>query len=206
MTVPDREKPKQADGRLNNIEQLGDHGGHATEVARAERAAQLVLQMRRLDVEILADARVKLALVGQEQRVHASGLQLGAVGLKGARVAVKVFALAKLQAVDKDADDHRVAALAGFAHQRKMAVVQIAHGGHKSHAAGLAAPIAHRLDGLKNMHDEIRDGGLAGKNQKQCSAAGKLPFFTACTYALTAPAMLPASGMKFFTKRAFLPG
>ena len=64
------------------------------------------------------------------------------------------------------------AALAGFAHQRKMAVVQIAHGGHKSHAAGLAAPIAHRLDGLKNMHNEIRDGGWPAKIRNSARRRG----------------------------------
>src|SRR5512140_2073482 len=42
--------------------------------------------------------------------------------------------------------------------------------------------------------------------QKECPGPGNVPAFTSFTYAATAPATLSAPAMKFFTKRAFLPG
>ena len=91
--------------------------------------------------------RVEIALARREDDVAARGLQLGAIGLPGAGVAVEVLVREELQAVHKNAGDQHVAQRPGLAHQGDVAVVQIAHGGHEGGALAGAACAGMRGDG-----------------------------------------------------------
>jgi hypothetical protein len=82
---------------------------------------------RRIDAEFLR-LRIQVFFGRREQHVHAFLFQLVDVGLEGARILVEILVRAELQAVDEDRGDHRVAVLARQAHQRQVALVQIAHG------------------------------------------------------------------------------
>ena len=141
---------------LNNVEQFGHHGGHAAEMPGAERTAQLVLQIGRLDVVLLGHIRIQLLLARREEYGHAFAGQFGGILLQRARIAVEILALAELQAVDKNAHHHLVCPFGRFAHQGQVPFVQVAHGGHECHAAGFAAPVAQFLNGMDNFH-----GGFA---------------------------------------------
>ena len=141
---------------LNNVEQLGHHGGHAAEMPRAECTAQLVLQIGRLDVVLLGHIRIQLLLARREEYGHAFAGQFGGILFQRARIAVEILALAELQAVDKNAHHHLVCPFGRFAHQGQVPFVQVAHGGHECHAAGFAAPVAQFLNGMDNFH-----GGFA---------------------------------------------
>ena len=123
-------------------------------MAGAEAAAQLVLQMRRLHIVVLRYVRIKLALVWCKHHRHALAFQFVGVFLQGTRVAVEIFALAKLQAVDKNTHHHRIGMLVRRAHQRQMPLVQIAHGGHKSHFAGVFTPLPQLGNGMNDLHNK----------------------------------------------------
>ena len=137
---------------LDDVEEFGDHGGHAAEMTGAEFAAQFVLQVRRFDVVALFDVRIQFFFVGREDDGHAFAGQFVGVLLQGARVAVEVFALAELEAVDEYADDDVAGAFFRFAHQGEVAFVQIAHGGDEGNRSGGFAPFAQGLDGVDDLH------------------------------------------------------
>ena len=84
--------------------------------------------------------------------VDAGGGELRAIVFEGARVFVEVFAGAELQAVHEDAGDHHVGVLAGLTHQIEMAVVEVAHRGHESDAAGVGEGGPQAGDGRVDLH------------------------------------------------------
>jgi len=79
-------------------------------------------------------------------------LQLGAIGLEGARVLVEVLAGAELQAIDENAGDHGPAVLAGLGHEGNVALVQVAHGGHEHHLGFAGKGGAQVVDPGKDLH------------------------------------------------------
>jgi hypothetical protein len=81
------------------------------------------------------------------------------IGRQCARVLVEVFAGAELQAVDENAGDHRVAMLTRQFHQRQVARVQVAHGGHERHAQLAAQLITQFLDGVYYFQECLRKIG-----------------------------------------------
>ena len=111
---------------MNDVEQLGHNGRHAAEMARAEFAAQFVLQVRRLDIEALFHIRIQLFFIRRKHDGHALAHQFVGILLQSARIFVKIFALSELQAVNKNTDYNIIGTFFCFAHQRKMAFVQIA--------------------------------------------------------------------------------
>ena len=96
---------------------------------------------------------VQLSLAGRKHHVAAGGLQRLAVGLPGARVSVKVFMRQELQAIDKNTDHHDIAQWFGLAHQCQMAVVQVAHGGHKCRVFEVGQVRAQLGDGADDDHE-----------------------------------------------------
>ena len=120
----------------------------------AETTAQLVLQMRRLHIVVLRHLRIKFAFIRCKHHRHALAFQLVGVFLQGTRVAVEILALAELQAVDKNTHHHRIGMLARLAHQCQMPLVQIAHGGHKSHCTGVFTPLAQLGNGMDDLHNK----------------------------------------------------
>jgi len=160
--------PPQA--KQHGGEQLHDHGADAGEEAGAELAFQDVGQGRvGLDLEGLR-LGVQVAFARCEDDVAACGLQPGAIGVPGARVAVEILVRQELQAVHEDAGDQHVAQRPGLAHEGDVAVVQVAHGGHEGRAAGAGGQgCAQFGDGACGDH-----GGL--RQFQACSwSSGKRP-------------------------------
>ena len=137
---------------MNNVEQLGHNGRHAAEMARAEFAAQFVLQMRRLDIETLFYIRIQLFFIRREHDGNTLACQFVGILLQSARIFVEIFALSELQAVDKNTDHNVIGTFFCFAHQRKMTFVQIAHGRHKCHFSGSFAPLAQFFNRMNDLH------------------------------------------------------
>ena len=117
-----------------------DLGGLAIKAAleRAGVAGDKVEQIGQLRVGVHLEGLwlgVEVVFARGKQHVAPGCLQLGAVGIPGAGVAVKVFVGQELQAVHKDAGHRHIAQGLGLAHQADVAFVQVAHGGHKGGAA-----------------------------------------------------------------------
>jgi hypothetical protein len=123
---------------------------------------------------------VQVVLARREQHVAAGGLQLGAVGVPGARVAVEVLVRQELQPVHEDAGDGDVAQPRGLAHEREVAVVQVAHGGHEGGAPAPGKGGAQVGDGMGDVHGVERKG-KKGDYQACSASSGKRPCLTACT-------------------------
>lgn len=153
---------------LDDVEQLGAHGGDAAEEDGSRRALELVGQRRDgHEAAVAVDVRGRW-----QRRVHDLGrrredgldaaarrggrqlvvqrAQLLEVSVPRLRVRVEVLVDAELGGVDVDGDVDVVRLLGGLAHEREMAVVQCAHGGdHADAPLGqhlLAAVGAQRLD------------------------------------------------------------
>ena len=77
---------------------------------------------------------------------------MGAVGVPGAGVAIKIFMRQELQPVHEDAGHHHVAQRLGLLHQGQMAGMQVAHGGHKSGALERGQRLAQRINAVDDLH------------------------------------------------------
>ena len=77
---------------------------------------------------------IQIGFVGRKQHVTTFGFELGAIGLKGTRVAVEIFVRQELQTIDKNAGHRAVAVLAGQPNELEVPRVQIAHGGNEGGA------------------------------------------------------------------------
>jgi hypothetical protein len=121
--------------RLHGVEELGDHGSHAAKVSGAHGTFQRSGQMFHLHPGLEA-GRVHDLSGGQPHQVGASLLQQRQVAVNVARISSQIFVGAKLGGVNEDADCHAGAFLPGTLHQREMAGVQIAHGGHQAEWVG----------------------------------------------------------------------
>ncbi len=137
--------------------QLHHHSADTDEKAGAKVAFQDVGQFGWRMHLVALGLWVELFLVGSKQQVTAGGLQLFAIRAPGARIGVKVFMRQELQAVDEDAGHRDVAQRFGLANQRQMAVMQVAHGGHKSGVLELRQMLAQLGDGVDDFHSTLRD-------------------------------------------------
>ena len=108
---------KNGGARLGAGQQLQDDGADTREEARPKLPFQHIGQFGGRHHLKALGLRVQRRLGGRKQQVAAGGLELGAVGGKGARVGVKVFAGAKLQAVHKNGGHLHVTQGLGNAHQ-----------------------------------------------------------------------------------------
>ena len=144
---------KNGHTRLHAVEQFHHHGADTNEKARPEKSFQNIGQLRRgLHLEGLR-LGVQLLLVRGKQHITTGRMEPVAVGLPGARVSVKVFVRQKLQAIDKDAGHSHIAQRLGLGDQGQMALMQVAHGGHKSGVFERAEVIAEFGDGVYDFHD-----------------------------------------------------
>ena len=110
----------------------------------------------RVGFHVIALGRwIHFLLVGREKVIDAGVGETRAVVFEGAGVIVEVFVGAELQAIDEDAGDDHVRVFAGLTHQTDVAVVEVAHGGYKSHAglmAGVGERGAQAGDGRMDLH------------------------------------------------------
>jgi len=104
------------------VQQLGDHGQHAVEVARAAGTLQHVTERTGADGD-LRGLGVDDGLRGGEDRLDGCSLADGNICGQGPRVAVAVLGRAELQRVDEDCRDHSVRQFAGGPQQGGVPVV-----------------------------------------------------------------------------------
>ena len=130
--------------QLNNL--LGDHGGDAAKMARAEFAVEHILDARRFD-QVFLRLRVKIGLGRREQHRRRRRPNLSQSAWKGAGYLSKSSFGPNCGAIDEDGGDHRVAMRAGLFHQADVAGVQVAHGRHEDDAAK-----GRRRSGMAERH------------------------------------------------------
>ena len=143
--------------RLHDVEELEHHGADADEEPAAELALDDVAELRgRRDLVALRDG-IHLLLAGREDDFDALALELRAVVGEGARILVEVLGRGELQAVHEDRGDGAVAVPLRDAHEREVALVQVAHRRHAGHRAPaqLGAQLA---DGLDDSHRVLNKG------------------------------------------------
>ena len=132
--------------RLYQIEQLGDDGTDTTEVTRTQRPLQQIGETRHLD-EGLARQPLRIHdLRGRgEHHIDTGRFQRSAILLQSARVVGEILGLVELHRVDEDADHHLLGVAVRLLHQRQVALMQIAHGGHECDGTPFTAPLADLL-------------------------------------------------------------
>ena len=142
---------------------------------------------------------VQVFFTRRKQHIAASRCQPLGVSVKGARVTVKVLMRGKLQAVHKNAGHHHIAQRFGLLHQRNVAVMQVAHGGHKGRFLKAVECFSQFSDGVNNVHESrfldrlllfcrnrisaLSAGGTTAALRHQACrvSTGKVPVFTALT-------------------------
>ena len=172
--------------RRDDVEQLGDHRGHAVEVARTTGAAQGVGQRRNRNPrrQLLA-FWVHLLHARREHHVHPFGFQPRQVCPRSARIAAEVLVGAELGRVDEDGNHATCRTRAAAAHQRQVSFVQVAHRRHQADVRLAAQPFAQSGDVAHHVQELTRPGSplasaLLGEGQaKECSGPGKVPARTA---------------------------
>ncbi len=137
---------------LGDVEELGDHGGDALEVAGARRAFELVGEAADDDHRVEA-ALVHLGHVGLEDGIDAilGGDSLVASGVAG--VLLEVFDVVKLGRVDEQGHHGDIVFGFGSAQEGAVAFVERAHGGNE--ADGFAG-----APGGGDLGAEGGDGGM----------------------------------------------
>ena len=129
--------------RLHEVEQLGDHGRHAIEMARPAGPFEDLSQLRDANADALAcTERIDRIDFGQEQRIASMRLESFRIGIGCARVAREVFAGAELGRIDEHAGDDGIATFAGKVDQGMVPGVQVAHGRHEADALLALPPLA----------------------------------------------------------------
>ena len=159
-------------------EQLGHHGGHAVEVARA-RGALPALAHARPPSTVVAGGSGQVGYIsateGTKTRSAPAPAQAGRSVVEGARVVGDVVGVAELERVDEDAHDHHVALGPGPRHEREVAGVQRAHGGHEADGAaggpGLVQPGSAGGAGLDDLHGRYATTGTAEPASRVARAA-----------------------------------
>ena len=116
-------------------------------------------------------------------KVHAFPLQQLAIAIKISRILGQVFVGAELQGIHEDRDHHQIALGLGHAHQREMAFVQRAHGGHQAHGLALAqrgaAGGTHFFDGVADFHDRRWPSQAEGTQLMSTCMLSRVPATTA---------------------------
>ena len=138
---------------LGDLQELRHDGRDAPEVGGALGGFE-ALRQRTVDQDGGVEAgRIHDGLRRQEHGVGARLPQQPEVGVEVAGVALQVLLGAELQRIEEDRDQRAVGFGAGTAQQRQVAVVQRAHGGDESDAAGLGTtPAARRRDRFEALH------------------------------------------------------
>jgi len=129
-----------------------DHRADACEETRSKGTFEDVRQAwGGLHLEFLS-LWIEFVLVGRKNKIAARLRQLRAVLGEGAGISIKVFVWKKLQAVDKDAGDHRLVTLSCKLYQGQVSCVEIAHGGNETAAAALRQSAAKVGKGVNDVH------------------------------------------------------
>ena len=130
---------EDGDVGLDDLEEFGDDGADAVEVAGAGGSAEGLGEGGFGDADAGVGG-VHFGGGGVEDDVYAFGDAAGAVGGEGAGVGGVVFVGAELGGVDEDGDDDDVGVFFGEADEGEVAFVEVAHGGDEADAFAGRAP------------------------------------------------------------------
>ena len=124
--------PEADDVGLGQVEQLGDDGEHAGEMARSRRTLPSLRRLRRPRRGSRRRAGTSLSTDGTNSRSTPRAGDERPVPGQVARIAIQVFGGTELKRVDEDAQDDGVRAAARLVHEREMPLVQMAHRRHEA--------------------------------------------------------------------------
>src|SRR5690606_28146806 len=140
--------------RLHTGKELHHYRADAIEEARPEFAFENISQRRRRLDAIALRFRVHLALIRREQYIDvAVALQLLDVRRERTRIPVEILVGAELQAVHENTRHHGVAVLTGKLHERQVARMQVAHGGHERDVQLATQLIAQFFNGVNDFQE-----------------------------------------------------
>ncbi len=142
------------------MEELGDDGGDAGEVAGAGGSVEAVACARDGDGGG-GSGGVHLFDGGGEEEVYAFGFEGLYVGVEGAGVFGQVFAGAELERVDEDGGGYDVVFGAGSADEGEVAFVEGSHGWDEAEGAGAGVGSGEGLH-LFSFGYDLHVGSLEG--------------------------------------------
>ena len=147
--------------RLNNLQQLQNHGADTAKMARASAAFEAFADAVDVYVSRII-LRIHFRGFRYEHALNAESGQFLGVGLLRAGIFGEIFGGAELLGVDENRRGHGGAVLARSFDQRQVALVQRAHGGDKAEdAIGgvlLVCELFHPGHGSNDFHgrDQVR--------------------------------------------------
>ena len=123
-------------------QQLAHDGRNAVEVAWPVRAVQHIAKTR--DAYCSRKAlRVHDCDIGREQQMHTRRVQQFKILVFRAGIGIEILPDAKLFGIHKNCRDHPVGHFLRAIHEREVAFVQSAHGGHQRNRTPFATPGLH---------------------------------------------------------------
>ena len=171
---------------LDDVEELQHDGGHAPEMARPERPAQV--PALRTDIHIHALLLgMHVANARGEHQISLMSLRKLQVLLQAARIELEVLVGTELQGIDEDTDDPVRALESCLIDQLAVSSMQRAHGGNEADAmVGVPSAVqtlSERPDVLDQLgtHRIPLAGGGRRTASRVCSAPGKRPERTSST-------------------------
>ena len=131
------------------IEQLGYNGSHTAEKMRPRRAAQSLAQTRHGDMsgKVL---QVDFIARRRENQIDAERGKVFHVFFMVAGIAVEILMRRELSRIDEYRDHRAAARLDGQSDERKMPLMQRAHGRHQDDFVARGAPWRHRVPELRD--------------------------------------------------------
>ena len=139
---------------FGKVEQTTHHHGDSREMAGTLRTFHHLLQRTEM-VRFLHRFGVHLLDGGDKGDIGAHRSQLLAVGIHRTGILGEVFLVVELDGVDKDADHDKVVFLLCPTYQRKMSVMQGAHGGHQSYRFAFSLGGLHGFFEFRNFSDRF---------------------------------------------------
>ena len=162
---------------IDDVEQLGHHGGDALEMAGTELTTENAGDPRHFDARRLRGTiGIDLAHLGHEHEIAAGVLEHLRILRGRAWIVREVLVGAELHGVDEDAGDELVAMRARGFDETHVPRMQVAHGGHEHHAQLLRVPRrhlrAHIGNGGDRQHRRSLHGQAALHAWNSCSGPG----------------------------------
>ncbi len=110
--------------------------------------------------------RVDLVRRGSKKKIDPNVGCKRSVPLLVAWVSIEVPRIVELSGVDEQRDDHQVAVGPSAAHEREMAVVKCAHGGHQTNLQTTLARLADNGPGLGHGANDLHAAALVGSGAR----------------------------------------
>src|SRR5882724_7227872 len=148
---------------LDDVEEFGDHSGHAAKVAGTRASVEPFAQAFDDDPGCFA-LGIHLFSRGREQNGNTLFFQKLAVAFVRPGILGEVFVRAELRRVDEERHSYGVTPGLGRTYQRKMTFMQSAHGGYESEALAVCSGQATESVGFSDIGEDLH--GLALRSRR----------------------------------------